>query len=202
MIYLGKGDTMSWLRRVFFNFMYYRKPPWDTGISPPELIAHIQSNPPGKALDLGCGTGTNVITLAKNGWQVTGVDFAPHAITLARQKIQHAGVQADLLVGDVTQLDNVSGPFNLILDLGCFHSLGQEERKAYLKNIQRLLAVQGVYLLYAFFALSEGGRPGITQADVEAITSLFKLEARQDGSDRGRGRPSAWFTLRNANGGG
>ncbi len=193
---------MSWLRRIFFNFMYYRKPPWDTGISPPELLAHIQANPPGKALDLGCGTGTNVITLAKNGWQVTGVDFATHAIALARRKLQRAGVQADLHVGDVTHLEDVSGPFNLILDIGCFHSLGQEERKVYLQNIQRLLAAQGVYLLYVFFALPEGGGPGITQADVRAITSQFKLESRQDGSDRARGRPSAWFTLRNASTGG
>ncbi len=190
---------MSWLRRIFFNYMYYRKPRWDTGISPPELVAFIQTNPPGKALDLGCGTGTNVITLAKNGWQVTGIDFAPRAIALARRKLQRAGVQADLHVGDVTHLEKISGPFDLILDLGCFHTLGQEERKAYLQNTKRLLAAQGVYLLYAFFAIPGNGGPGITQADVSAINSLFKLVSRQDGTDTGRGRPSAWFKLRNAN---
>ncbi|HZD55845.1 MAG TPA: class I SAM-dependent methyltransferase, partial [Anaerolineales bacterium] len=71
---------MKILRRIFFNLWYYREPPWDTGISPPELLAFIESHPAGQALDLGCGTGTNVITLARNGWQVTGVDFAPRAI--------------------------------------------------------------------------------------------------------------------------
>lgn len=39
----------------------------------------IAGTPPGKALGFGCGTGTNAITLARHGWQVTGVDFAPKA---------------------------------------------------------------------------------------------------------------------------
>jgi SAM-dependent methyltransferase len=189
---------MSWLRRIFFNFMYYRNPPWDTGISPPELLSHIQSHPPGKALDLGCGTGTNVITLAKNGWQVTGVDFAPRAIALARQKARQAGVTADLRVEDVTHLEHITGPFDLVLDMGCFHSLGEEGRKAYLQNMQRFLGPQGVFLLYTFFAPAGTDSPGITPAEVAALTSQFRLVSRQDGSDRGRGRPSAWFILQNA----
>jgi methylase of polypeptide subunit release factors len=67
---------MKIFRKLFFNLWYFRDPPWDTGISPPELIDFINSNPPGKALDIGCGTGTNAIRLAKEGWRVTGVDFA------------------------------------------------------------------------------------------------------------------------------
>ncbi len=188
---------MGWVQRLFFNFMYYRRPPWDTGISPPELLAAIQANPPGKALDLGCGTGTNVITLAKHGWQVTGVDFVPRAIALARRKTRQAGVRADLRVGDVTRLEALDGPFDLILDMGCFHSLDKIGRKSYLHNIQRWLAPSGIYLLYAFFAPAINAYPGIDQADVQALTSQLKLESRQDGSDRGWGRPSAWFTLRN-----
>src|SRR5689334_21905005 len=51
------------LRRLSFNLWYFRNPPWDSGISPPELLEFIQTHPAGKAIDLGCGTGTNVITL-------------------------------------------------------------------------------------------------------------------------------------------
>ena len=71
-------------RRLAFNIWYFRKPPWDSGISPPELLEFIRTRPAGKAIDLGCGTGTNVITLAKAGWQVTGVDFALRAIHMAK----------------------------------------------------------------------------------------------------------------------
>ena len=52
--------------------------PWDSGVSPPELVAAVegpQALPPGRALDLGCGTGTNAIYMARHGWDVTGADL-------------------------------------------------------------------------------------------------------------------------------
>jgi cyclopropane fatty-acyl-phospholipid synthase-like methyltransferase len=71
---------MGAFRRWFnFNRWYFGRPPWDTGVSPPELLAHLDVHAPGRALDIGCGTGTNAITMAQHGWQVTGMDFAVKA---------------------------------------------------------------------------------------------------------------------------
>ncbi len=128
------------LQRLFFQFSYYRKPPWDTGISPPELIEFIESHPPGRAIDIGCGTGTNVITLARSGWIVTGVDFTPRAVHLARQKIKAAAVRAEISVNDATKLNGIPGPFDLALDIGCFHSLGRSDQGKYLDQLDRILA--------------------------------------------------------------
>lgn len=157
-------------------------------------MEHIQSHPPGRALDLGCGTGTNVITLAHHGWKVTGVDFAGHAIALARKKVEQAGVNADLYAEDVTQLHQVSGTFDLILDMGCFHTLSGENVQKYIRNLQKLLAPQGTYLMYGFFKNQDETGPGISEADLEALTRQFELVKREDGTERGR-RPSAWFTF-------
>ena len=41
---------------------------------------------PGRALDLGCGTGTTVLWLAQQGWTAVGVDFSSLAIESARRK--------------------------------------------------------------------------------------------------------------------
>jgi SAM-dependent methyltransferase len=186
------------LRRIFFNLWYYREPPWDTGISPPELLAFIESHPAGQALDLGCGTGTNVITLARNGWQVTGVDFAPRAIAIARRKVQEASFNVDLRVDDVTKLEGISDQFDLVLDIGCFHSLPGAGKSDYVRNLDRLLAPGGTYLMYGFFKEGGESRPGLVQADLDALSEHLQLVERQDGSERGL-RPSAWFTFRKAN---
>ena len=180
-------------RRLAFNIWYFRKPPWDSGISPPELLEFIRTHPAGKAIDLGCGTGTNVITLAKAGWQVTGVDFALRAIRMAKNKVRREKIEADLRVGDVTRLDNITGPFDLALDIGCFHSLPQTGKLDYLTQLDRLLAPGGFWLMYGFFnpdPLQPG--PGLAEAEIDLISSRFVPVSRQNGFDR-RERPSAWF---------
>lgn len=186
---------MNLLRRFYFNWWYIGKPPWDTGISPSELMEFIAHHPPGRALDLGCGTGTNVITLARHGWQATGVDFARRAILMARSKARQAGVKVDLRVGDVTRLGDLSGLFDLILDIGCFHSLLPAGRRAYLDNLDRLLAQNGTFLLYVFFHHPEASGPGLEETDLEAFSAYLNLVNRQDGSERGL-RRSAWLTYR------
>ncbi len=185
---------MNILRKIFFYLQYLGNPPWDTGISPPELMDFIHNHSPGRALDLGCGTGTNVITLAKHGWQVTGVDFVGRAIQDARQKARKVGVNANLLVDDVTRLDKVSGKFDLVLDIGCFHSLDVEGRSRYVKNLERLLAKDGTFLIYAFCEEPGDTGSGITQDDIQAISQYLTLLDRENGTERGR-RPSVWMTF-------
>jgi len=179
------------LLRQMFNLWYTFNPPWDTGVSPPELLAHLEHNPPGRALDLGCGTGTNVITMARHGWQAVGVDFAPRAIRQAQRKARQAGVQAAFYVQDVTRLDGIEGPFDLILDMGCYHNLSDDESQAYREQVRRLLAPGGTYLLYVMLR-SPGSRLGVSDASLQAFKSFLSLVERQDGTNRGR-QPSAWL---------
>ena len=186
---------MSLLRRLAFNFRYFGSPPWDTGVSPPELLVFIHSHPAGRALELGCGTGTNVITLARHGWSVVGVDFAIPAIRIARRKVIQAGIPAVLYIGDVTRLEHITGTFDLILDIGCFHGLSLAGRQTYLNNVERWLSPQGVFIVYAFLKpdpSSEG--IGLTSNDLEEINRRFTLVERVLGTDHNQ-RPSAWLTI-------
>ena len=181
------------LRRLLFQYMYFRQPPWDTGISPPELFEFIKNHEPGRAIDIGCGTGTNVISLAKAGWDVTGVDFAPRAIKLAKQKLKKNEVQADLCVGDATKLNGITGPFDLALDLGCFHGIPKQGRAKYLDQLDRILTPNGFWLLYTFLS---PGTPrsghGLNEAEIDGISSRLTVVSRRDGFDK-RERQSAWF---------
>ena len=180
------------LARLRFVLRYLRRPSWDSGLVPPELNAYLQSHPPGRAIDLGCGTGTNVAALVQAGWQATGIDFVPRAISLAKQKLKHANLPADLRVGDVTELRDIHGPFDLALDIGCFH--GVDDKPAYLRELDRLLVPGGDWLLYGFFKpASAPTGPGLAEADLDLILARgFSLLSRADGFDK-RERPSAWF---------
>ena len=184
---------MSRLRHLYFKLLYFRKPPWDTQVSPPELMEFIAQYAPGRALDLGCGTGTNVITLAQHGWRVTGVDYVGRALRQAKKKAQQAGVTADFQVDDVTKLKNITGVFDLVLDIGCFHSLATNEKRAYIHNLERLTTPGSIYLMYGFFREADGSGPGLREPDLNGLERSFDLINREEGVDRGQ-RPSVWVT--------
>jgi len=187
---------MNIIRKIFFTVWYWRQPPWDTNLTPPEVHEFISQNPPGRALDLGCGTGTNAITLAQHGWRVSGVDFIARPIRAARKKARQAQVKVDFRVGDVTRLTNFTDPFDLILDIGCYHSLTSIGRQDYRSNVIRLLNTGGTFLLYTFIR-PEGTEPGngVVEADLAAFSPALKLINRQNGLDRAT-QPSAWLTFR------
>jgi SAM-dependent methyltransferase len=176
---------------MMFSIWYWlpRRPPWDTQITPPEVERFVAAHPPGRAVDLGCGNGTNVVYLARHGWDVVGVDFVGRAIATARRRARDAGVRASFHVADVTRLGFLNGPFDLALDIGCGHTLPLSDRPAYAAEVSRLVRPGGTYLLYAF--APGGPAVGMTREDVVGTFTGFELVAVEEGT----GRSSAWYTL-------
>ncbi len=195
------------LKKLAFDLQYrFSKPPWDSGVTPPEVVAQIERRltAPGRALDLGCGTGTNSIYLARHGFAVVGVDFSPKAIATARDKARRAGVTIDWYVADATRVDFLNPPFDFVLDIGCFHTFEPTERARYAANLARLTRSGGLYMLYAFSpppAEEAGGlvklrAVGIAVDEVQrTFAPDFTLERIEQGADRGD-RTSAWYWFR------
>lgn len=185
---------MGLWERLRFEWRYWRgDTPWDTNVTPPEVTAFLAAAPPGRALDLGCGTGTNAITLARCGWRVTAVDFSPKAILTARRKAQKAGVDVDFLLADVTRLESLEGPYDYALDIGCLLGLRPGERSRYARELARLLRPGADYMLYAWFPRRVRRRiRGIAPEEVEALLAgQFRRVWTRLGEERGR--PSAWY---------
>ncbi|TLN08758.1 class I SAM-dependent methyltransferase [bacterium] len=183
----------SLLRWLWFNWIYFRQAPWDTRTSPPELVQFMDAHAPGRALDLGCGTGTNLLTMASYGWQVTGVEYAWRAVLIARRRLKQARVNGVLIAGDVTRAKLANGAFDLILDMGCYHGLATGSRAAYRANLLRWLAPGGTFLLYAH-CQGAGGGAGIEEGEIEKFSTMLRLAERLDSYDS-RERKAVWLRL-------
>src|SRR5262249_30146426 len=78
------------------------------------LLAEVaaQMPRPGRALDLGTGSGYVAIALALRGFRVDAVDVSPRALTLARRNAADNGVTIRVLESD--WFDAVTGEFEVI----------------------------------------------------------------------------------------
>jgi SAM-dependent methyltransferase len=106
----------------------------------------------GRALDLGCGPGRNALHLAGAGFTVDAVDLSPEAVGWARERAREAGADVRFHVGDAFALSGteLSGPYDLIYDSGCFHHLPPHRRISYLALLDRALAPGGHFALACF----------------------------------------------------
>lgn len=180
--------------------------PWDTQITPPEVVAFWQSGraaPTGFALDLGCGPGTNVRYLAGLGLTTIGVEISGAPLLTARQRFAHYSPEllqrAHFVCSDVCLL-----PFHrlnaaYILDVGCFHSLPRPIRPYYVQSVVANLAPGGYYHLYAFDTdpLDPDPEHGPTGMNVGEIAQRFApdlmvVEETIANPDR---RPCRWYLL-------
>ncbi|MCS7220002.1 MAG: methyltransferase domain-containing protein [Anaerolineae bacterium] len=183
-----------WWNLLRFNLMYLGRPPWDTNITPPEVIEVIEGGvvPSGRAVDLGCGTGTNAIYLARHGFEVIGVDSAILAIVRARRKARRAGVRARFHLGLVTRLDFLPWRADFALDIGCLHGLWPADRPAYAAALARAVRPGGHYLLYAW------GYRGWAGLDPPEVAALFEptFETIWVRVGQEHGLPSSWYLMR------
>jgi SAM-dependent methyltransferase len=128
---------------------------WQRPAPPAALVALIEGPsplPPGRALDLGCGTGTDTVYLATRGWDVTAIDMVPQALAAARRNATAAGLTPRFIEGDVTRLPElgVGDGYTLLVDFGCFHTLPEDRRAAYVAGVSHAASPGARLLLYGF----------------------------------------------------
>ncbi len=106
---------------------------------------------PGRLLDLGSGTGRHLAHFAERGFEATGVDLSWHMLGVARRKLAESGLQAGLVHGDITRLDELGlGRFDYAICM--FSTLGMisgaANRLRFLESVRRHLAPGGAFALH------------------------------------------------------
>ncbi|NLG98776.1 MAG: class I SAM-dependent methyltransferase [Chloroflexi bacterium] len=192
------------MNALIYRLMYWLgMSRWDSGVTPPEVVEAFQAGniPPGPVIDLGCGTGTNVIYMAMQGRQAIGIDFVPEAISKAREKAKKAGVsgQTQFYTADVTRLKEMDLPaLAFALDMGCFHGLSLEGQHGYIEGLAHLLVPGGKYMLYTLQPRKEAGISyGMAPEHVQQVFSpWFEIDRIEHSESRDRGSTWFWMTKR------
>lgn len=108
--------------------------PWDTGEPDDNLKALLDRGvvTTGRALEIGCGTGTNALWLAERGFDVTACDISKLAIDQARAKLEERDLENDchFLTLDFLKDPLPEGPFDLAFDRGVLHVFDEPQDRA------------------------------------------------------------------------
>jgi SAM-dependent methyltransferase len=180
--------------------------PWDTEEVPPELTAIVEGPdalPAGRALDLGCGTGTQAVYLAHNGWEVTAIDAVPRPLARARARARAAGVSVDWILADVARLARLElePGHTLVFDRGCFHGLDDSQRAACAGAVSDLASPGATLLMMAFAPNRIPAAPrGIEETEILARFVGWRLVSASpdtEGEVSGplRNVPRTWYQL-------
>ena len=172
---------------------------WELGKSRPILVEAIERGllKKGKTLDICCGAGTNTVYLAKEGFDVTGIDISPTAIEYAKKKAEKAKVKIDFRVTDFSKLPFADEEFDFVYDMGCFHHVNIEDRPAFINGVHRVLRKGGSYMLTCFSYKNGAGWNYFTKKQLICLFSAyFDLgEFRNYGSVEGYGVTRFFYTV-------
>ena len=155
-----------------FESAYLGTPPWDIGRPQPAIVRLAETGQiKGSVLDVGCGTGENVLYLAEHGYPAAGVDGAPTAIKKARAKAKRRGLNASFEVGDALNLPTPERQFDTVIDSGLFHVFSDDERPRFRESLGRVVRRGGTYFLMCFSDQQPGdwGPRRVTQAEIRAV---------------------------------
>lgn len=132
--------------------------------------ALLEGNPE-RILDLGCGTGDLAVTIARMAGKVkiTGLDFSPPMLVIAKEKAEKAGVAAKITLvhGDAANMPFPDGHFDRVGISFAFRNLTYKNplREKYLSEVARILKPGGKWVIV------ESSRP--SNAIVKPLFRLF-----------------------------
>lgn len=143
--------------------------PWDS------VVSFVFRNAPRdkprseiSILEVGCGTGSNLWFMAREGFRAAGIDASPSAISVAKARMEAEALQVDLRVGSYTKLPFPDAYFDLAVDRAALTCVGASVAKQAVQELRRTLKPGGLILFNPYSAAhgsrisGEVGEDGLT----------------------------------------
>jgi ubiquinone/menaquinone biosynthesis C-methylase UbiE len=115
-----------------------------------ELLKTYIPNINATVLDIGCGTGSLSVILARLGHTVTGIDLSPSMISLAQAKAAAYGLEIELHIMDASHPQLAERQFDVIICRHLLWTLPEPEQVLqkwvkFLKPMGRLILIEGYW---------------------------------------------------------
>ena len=145
-------------------------PPWESGVPAPELVGLVEDGTikPCRALEIGCGSGTDAVYLAKRRFEVTAVESSPIALERARARAEREDALLRLVLDDVFDFTKDSGPVDFIYDRGFYHFVRHANLDLLLDMLWRITRPGSMCLVLAGNSdeRTEDGPPRVSESDI------------------------------------
>ena len=99
-----------------------------------------------KVLDLGCGSGWLAVYLARQGFEVVGVDVSAQAINLANTWASQEDLKISFQVGDASQLQYQADSFDAVVANSIFEHFPIKQAQVLTDKVNSMLKVGGVFV--------------------------------------------------------
>ncbi|WP_119153819.1 SAM-dependent methyltransferase [Caldimonas tepidiphila] len=157
-----------------------RQTPWDRSAPGPQIAAWLADGtlqPGQNVLVPGCGSGWDVLALARAGLRVTGLDYAAAAVEIARERLAAEGLAVPVRLADVLDWEPAD-PVDAVYEQTCLCALHPDEWTTYAAQLHRWLRPGGRLLALFMQTLRPGAAEGFIEGppyhcDIHAMRALF-----------------------------
>ena len=139
---------MSWdpnWEKVFSSKKWGRYPPEELVRFVARHFLPVLDRGPVRILEVGCGPGANIWFMAREGFDVHGIDGSHTAIERARERLKGDGLAGALVVGDIANLRDhfLADYFDAVIDVACLQHNDIRSIRAILESVRHVLRPGG-----------------------------------------------------------
>lgn len=155
-----------WENKIYGQGQHLNRYPFDN------IVSFIYRNYPRdkaradiKILEIGCGAGNNCWFVAREGFEVTGIDGSSSAIDFAKERFKAEGLNGNFIVGDFTSLPFDSNEFDIVFDRGSIVCCNLQGGKKAISEANRVLKTSGLFFFNPYSQAHSSFSSGKLQPD-------------------------------------